>query len=129
MNLEHTDIVIQFWDNLDYYIKNDKVIEEIDNVFPLYLFDNVEYYTKIFYQVSELYNTFFITTEDLNIDFNISYADCCRHIVKSLKETYIQNKNLFIEDIEDIIHDMYYNKYLEYVKNNNISNIVANLIK
>lgn len=128
MKLQNTESVSDFWNNLPEYIKNDTVIEQIDLVFPEYLIDNVEFYTYTFDKVSELYSNYFVVAEDSVIDFNISYSDCCRQIVNGLKDTYKQKRNLVVDDIEDIIHDMYYEKYIEYTKNKKIA-IVLDILK
>ena len=128
MKLQNTETVSNFWDNLPEYIKENTVIEQIDSVFPEYLIENVEFYTYTFDKVSELYSNYFVVTEDSDIDFNISYSDCCRQIVNGLKETYEQKGNLVVDDIEDIIHDMYYEKYVEYTKSKKIS-IILDILK
>lgn len=125
--LERTDLLEDFWKNLDDYIEKDTVIEEIDNTFPHFFVENYKIYQELFNHVSNFYNEYYIKNIDVDIDFTIKYSDAFRYIVDELKNTYKKNKNIYSADLEEIISSMYHDKYLEHLKNKGVGKIVSTL--
>lgn len=127
--MKNIELLENFWNNFDEYCENDTVLEQIDEVFPQYLFENFETYQILFNELAQIYNEYYFYNFNVDIDFTISYGDAFRHIVNDMKKLYTETFDIKKEDIENIIHKMYTDKYEKYLLKEKISNIIKSLKK
>lgn len=108
--------VIEFWDNINDYIEQGTVIEEIDNVFPDYFVENYKTYQELFDNMSEHYTNYYLEVFGEKVDFKITFGDAFRFIINNLKKYYNEFGYLSREHVDDILVDMYHNKYVDETK-------------
>lgn len=117
-----------FWDNVDKYIQDNTIDEQIDNLFPFVLFDNDvlfnEYFEQIKLTLKEIYNT--------KVDIYLTYGDICRAIVNNMKqvakELKMLNFDILLEIILTIFEVALHKAMLEEEeKNDKLNNIISSL--
>lgn len=99
MLLKQQNELEYFWDNVDKYIQDNTIDEQIDNLFPFVLFDNDvlfnEYFEQIKLTLKEIYNT--------TVDIYLTYGDICRAIVNNMKNVAKELKTLNFDILTEII--------------------------
>lgn len=117
-----------FWDNVDKYIQDNTIDEQIDNLFPFVLFDNDvlfnEYFEQIKLTLKEIYNT--------TVDIYLTYGDICRAIVNNMKNVAKELKTLNFDILLEIILTIFevalHKAMLEdEEKNDKLNNIISSL--